>query len=67
MLENIKEAIQNLPTTPYPEFFHQYVMEVQDMSIGNEILSLVRNNNLDMVMMARVIKDNYERLIGHDS
>ena len=65
MLENVKESLKTLPEISFEHHFQQYVMDVQDSAINDEITSFVGNNPLDIVMIARVIKDNYERLIDH--
>lgn len=65
MLETIKSSLKNLPTISFEEYFQQYVMDVQDTTINDEITTFVRNNPLDVMLIAAVIKDSYERLIDH--
>ena len=67
MLETVKATIAALPDRPFAQHFQDYVMLVQDEQISAEIASLLRHNTLDVVVMSKVIQQNYERLIGHDS
>lgn len=46
MLETIKKIISE-PYIPYDQYFSEYVMSMQDMSIDNELRFLVLNNVLD--------------------
>lgn len=46
MLETVKSTINNLPSISFEEYYTQYVMQMQDMNIDNEVSFLLRNNCL---------------------
>lgn len=67
MLETVKASIAALPNKPFVTHFQEYVLMVQDQHIAGEIAALLRHNSLDVVVMSKVIKQNYERLVANDS
>ena len=66
MLETVKSTIATLPNRSFEQHFQEYVMMVQDQHISTEIAMLLRHNSLDVVVMSKVIQQNYERLIHDD-
>lgn len=61
MLETVKNLI-NAPYISFENYFQQYVMEVQDESIKNEIEFLLRNNFPSANSMIKLINTEIESL-----
>lgn len=61
MLETVKKLI-DAPYISFENYFQQYVMEVQDESIKNEIEFLLRNNFPSANSMIKLINTEIESL-----
>lgn len=61
MLETVKNLI-DAPYISFENYFQQYVMEVQDESIKNEIEFLLRNNFPSANSMIKLINTEIESL-----
>lgn len=46
MLETVKSTINNLPSISFERYFIEYIMNMQDLNIDNEVSFLLRNNFL---------------------
>lgn len=55
MLETVKQTIENLPYIKFGDYFHQYVLSVQDMNIDAEIAFFVKHNFLNALAIDRLI------------
>ena len=55
MLNTIKSTIEKLPYIEFGEYFNQYVMSIQDMSIDYEMAFFVKHNFLNISSVDRVI------------
>lgn len=52
MLETVKSYIEELPDTPFDEYYQRYVFRVQDMNIETEVGSI---NTDDILSLDRLI------------
>ena len=55
MLDTVKTAIENLPYIEFGDYFHRYVLSVQDMNIDGEMAFFVKHNFLNVVSVDRLI------------
>lgn len=63
MLATIKTSIKNSPCICFEQFFNEYVMDVQDSNIDEEVDFLLRNNFLDSYMLSRLVESDYQGYI----
>lgn len=63
MLEIVKQKIENLGDLRFDLFFHDYVMNVQDMNIQKELDYLISNNDLTPIKIHRLVNQDMERLV----
>lgn len=62
MLDTIKNCIETLPCIDFDSYFMDYVMYVQDKSIGIEISQFLRNNSVDTRGLVSTIIDESSKL-----
>ena len=62
MLETVKTTIYNSPCISFVEYFANYVMYVQDVSIEYELSSMIHNNRLNIHTINRLINEDLKRL-----
>lgn len=62
MLGTVKSYISNLPDIPFNRYFNNYIMDVQDDNIENEMKFLLSRNTLNIYMMDNIISETYRRL-----
>lgn len=55
MLETIKQTIKNVPFISFEEYFIQYMMDIQDSSIDDEVSFMLKNNSLTTLDVDRLI------------
>lgn len=67
MLETVRASIAELPDTSFEQHFQEYVMMVQDLHISAEIQQLLHHNSLDIVVMSKIIRQNYGRSLTNDT
>lgn len=64
MLDQVKEAIISLKPDTFPEHFIQHVMNVQDISIDQELKFLRnRNTSLSANSMIHIMNNLCERML----
>ena len=54
MLETVKQTINNLPCISFSRYYSEYVMDIQDQIIENEISS-VRRSLLNPLMLDYIV------------
>lgn len=64
MLATVKADIaqEKLDTTPFGVFFNQYVMQVQDTNIDQELAYMLKNNVVSVDMIDRAIADAFKEV-----
>ena len=62
MLETVKATIANSPFISFDQYFLQYVFEIQDKNIDNEISFLLRNNNMNIPTIMRMLNIEGDRI-----
>lgn len=64
MLEAIKSLIQAQDAKPdFDAFYLEYMMQMQDEDINNEISYLFRKNTLDASNLSFIIEEDYKKLV----
>lgn len=64
MLEAIKSLIQAQDAKPdFDTFYIDYMMQMQDEDINNEISYLFRKNTLDASNLSFIIEEDYKKLV----
>lgn len=63
MLETIRSEIQNTPCISFEQYFSQYVTQVQDENIEQEMKFFSSNNILDIHILDQMIHQAYKELI----
>ena len=63
MLETVKHTIKNIPFITFEEYFIQYVMQMQDTNIDDEVTFVMRNNSLSTLSVDRLI---HNEVVPHD-
>lgn len=58
MLEQVMSEIRRTPYISYTEFFAEYVMDVQDRQLEDEISFVLKNNELDVKSLHRLIDED---------
>ncbi len=61
MLETVKQTINNLPCISFSRYYSEYVMDIQDQIIENEI-SNVRRSLLNPVMLNYIVDKEFRGL-----
>ena len=64
MLETIKDYISNLPNNDFESHFNQYMMDVQDRSIHDEVNITLRQFKKDILDIERTVQSEYEGLVN---
>lgn len=62
MLETVKSCMDNIPDTPFDKYFLQYVMEVQDSMIAEELSYMLKYNVVDVKLVDRAISNAVKEL-----
>lgn len=62
MLSDVRTYMSNLPKQPFPDYYNQYIQQVQDKNIDAEIRYLLNHNSLDVKSMSALIQLTYERM-----
>lgn len=64
MLATVRADIarEKLDTTPFGVFFNQYVMQVQDTNIDQELAYMLKNNVVSVDMIDRAIADAFKEV-----
>jgi len=60
MLETVKQTIIESPCISFGRYFTEYVLDIQDRNIDNEVTFLLRNNNIDINLFNRVMNKQSE-------
>lgn len=55
MLETVKQLINDSPFITFEQYFHQYVMNVQDVNIDNEVAFMIQNNDISPMLLNQVM------------
>lgn len=64
MLETIRTEIQNQRSKPdFDTFYIEYMKQVQDEDIDNEVSYLFRRNMIDASNLSFVIEEDYKKLV----
>ena len=64
MLEAIKSLIHDQDANPdFEVFYLEYMMQMQDEDINNEISYLFRKNALDASNLSFIIEEDYKKLV----
>ena len=58
MLETVKQTINNLPCISFSRYYSEYVMDIQDQIIENEISS-VRRSLLNPLMLDYIVDKEF--------
>lgn len=64
MLEIIRQLITHSDDTPFEKFFDEYVMNVQDKNIIEEVHQNIRLNQCTLLDIERLAQEDQERLIN---
>lgn len=67
MLETIKQSIKNAPFITFEQYFIEYVMQMQDTNIDNEVTFMLHNNSLTTKSLDKLINSEvttYDKLFG---
>jgi len=62
MLETMKQTIINLPSITFEQYFTEYVMQIQDTNIDNEVSFLLRNNFLSSLDIDKLTSNELRNL-----
>lgn len=62
MLETVKSCMDNIPNISFDKYFLQYVMEVQDSMIAEELSYMLKYNVVDVKLVDRAISDAVKEL-----
>ncbi len=62
MLETVKSCMNNILNTSFDKYFLQYVMEVQDSMIAEELSYMLKYNVVDVKLVDRAISDAVKEL-----
>ncbi len=62
MLETIKDYISSSPNVPFEKFYLEYMMRVQDENIEYEMSYMLLNNDINALILSKVIENTYEGL-----
>lgn len=65
MLNNVKELIKFARDNEFDfySYYMQYVMNVQDENLDEEVNFTLRKNTLNIIDISKLLKDNYERTV----
>lgn len=55
ILSSVRKTLNNLPNVSFQEFFTDYIIQVDNESINNEMNSLVRMNKLDVMGLDKLV------------
>lgn len=55
ILSSVRKQLNNLPNVSFQEFFTDYIIQVDNESINNEMNSLVRMNKLDVMGLDKLV------------
>lgn len=55
ILSSVRKKLNNLPNASFQEFFTDYIIQVDNESINNEMNSLVRMNKLDVMGLDKLV------------
>ena len=55
ILSSVRKKLNNLPDVSFQEFFTDYIIQVDNESINNEMNSLVRMNKLDVMGLDKLV------------
>ena len=60
MLETVKAMISELPDKPFGMLYQEYICDVQDYSMGQEVQSI---SNADILAVNRLLNKMYKELM----
>lgn len=55
ILSSVRSILKRLPDVSFQEFFTDYIIQVDNESINNEMNSLVRMNKLDVMGLDKLV------------
>ena len=55
ILSSVRSKLKRLPDVSFQEFFTDYIIQVDNESINNEMNSLVRMNKLDVMWLDKLV------------
>ena len=55
ILSSVRSKLNRLPDVSFQEFFTDYIIQVDNESINNEMNSLVRMNKLDVMGLDKLV------------
>lgn len=62
MLNTVKKLIADAPCITFEQYFQNYVMQVQDSAINEEVSFLLRNNFLSSNAVIKLINREIDRM-----
>lgn len=63
LLETVKQRISSLPAKSFKSFYNDYLYEMQDRAIDQEMNYLVNYNQLDILSLDRLIQDYISKMV----
>lgn len=62
ILKTIRNCIADLPCISFEQYFTQYVFDIQDMNIEEEVKFMITNNFLNTASLYGAIKQDEDKL-----
>lgn len=63
MLDSVKFSIDSVEDIPFPLYFQQYILKVQDENISYEFKYLQLHNVLDILSLDKLISKYFDQMV----